>query len=97
MDQKIIYLAGLFMAAGLRTSVPFSATKWFEIIEESMQGIDEGERILAVMKSWFSLAGEVAFITEVLGLKGFPEASKVVSDSRERLKEIIEGGFDGIH
>jgi hypothetical protein len=97
MDQRIIYVAGLLMAAGLHTSVRFSAARWLEIVESFVQEIDEGEQIVATMRSWLALAGEVAFIAEVLGLKGFPETSKVVSDARERLKEIIEGGSDELH
>lgn len=99
MDQRTIYVAGLFLATGmysLRRGIPVE--KWFNIMKKCLESeVENHEEIIKLMQKMFEDAGEVAFIAEVIGLKGFPEASSVVSGAKDRLKQIIAGEEDELH
>ena len=99
MDDRSAYLAGLFMATGvffLRRG--FTTERWFQVVRKCLESeIEDHDLVIELMQKMYEDAAEVAFISEVLGLKGFPEASSVVDGARERLKEIIEGERHELH
>ena len=99
MDQRTIYVAGLLMATGLYASKRgFSIEQWFDNVKRCLESeMDDSEPVFELMERWMDSAGEVSFIVEVLGIKGFPEAGSVQVGARERLKEIIAGEEDELH